>query len=284
MEYRSCDELENIGRAGAVSYEEFIGKTRIKKCRVLSSYWLCTEATKDGIAEHLNQDGFWESWITRWISANVKPNSVCIDGGATYGYYTFFLAQHGCKVFSIEANPKLIPLLEYSNYLNGTHDRVTIINRAIADESGKQIRLGYSDSIGGTSVNMSDRYGSICIDSLTLDELLMFEKKIDFIKLDISASEELAIQGMRKIMQVNPACVCIFEFAPAYYDNRGRKFFDRLSDQFSISCITEDGSEVPVYSYSFFDSLEKPWVMLVLKNREANESTNELISFLRNLS
>lgn len=281
MRYQDVKELEKIGRVGIISFDEQLGLRRIKRCRALSSYWLCTNPSKDGIAEHLNEDGFWESWVTQWISKNIPPGAVCIDGGATYGYYTFFLAQHGCRVYSIEANTDLIPLLEYSNFLNGTKDRVTVINRAISDRGGRQVRLGFSDTIGGTSINAGDAHGSICVHTMALDELLLIEKKIDFVKLDISASEALAWKGMQKIMQTNPSCVCILEFAPEYYPQKGRDFFNGLVEKQMVYYIDFTGKEIPLRDYGFFEDSKHNWLMLVIRNVSSIYPGNNIISALQ---
>ncbi len=281
MKYQSVEELEKIGRTGSISFDEQIGFKKIKRCRILSSYWLCTNPDKDGIAEHLNSDGYWESWITQWISANVSPGSVCVDAGATYGYYTFFLAQHGCRVYSIEANPELIPLLEYSNFLNGSSDRVSIINKAVSDNGGQQVRLGFTDTIGGTSINADDHYGSIHVNTIALDELLTIEKKIDFVKLDISASEALAWEGMQTIMRTNAMCTCVLEFAPAYYPHKGRDFFNRLQTKYMIYYIDYTGTETPLYDYSIFENSSNNWLMLVIRNISSINPANNILSVLQ---
>jgi FkbM family methyltransferase len=283
MEYQNQTELEHIGRTGARSVDEFIGARKIKRCRILSSYWVCTNFERDGISECLNNDGYWESWITLWMSANVRPGSVCIDAGATYGYYTFFLAQHGCKVYGIEANSDLIPLLEYSNYLNGSYDRVTIINRAVLDQSGQQVRLGYSDTIGGTSIHGGEQYGSVFVESMVLDELLQLEPKIDFIKLDISSSEERAWEGMQRIMQTNAHCVCIMEFAPDYYPGRGRNFFERIRSNYNVFYIDDNGGEVPISDFEFFATDKYNWRMLVIRNYSRGSEITDILSILQQL-
>lgn len=282
MKYQSVEELERIGRFGAITFSEQLGSTTINRCRALSSYWLCTFTKPDGIAEHLNRDGYWESWITQWMSVNVPPGSICIDAGATYGYYTFFLAQHGCKVYSIEANPELIPLLEYANYLNGSHDRVTIINKAAFDRSGHFVHLGFSDSIGGTSIN-AGKEGGLLIETIALDEILMFEPKIDFVKLDISSSEEVAWKGMRRIMQTNPDCICIMEFSPAYYRNRGRDFFQEIMSNHQVAYVDPTGVEIPLKDYSFFETDDQNWRMLVIRSVVKRQQPNNILTLLNAL-
>jgi FkbM family methyltransferase len=282
MKYQNVEELEKISKVGAVSFKEQIGNKTVNKCRALSSFWLCTFPSKDGIAEHLNADGYWESWITYWISANIQPGSVCVDAGSTYGYYTFFLAQHGCKVFSIEANSDLIPLLEYSNFLNGSFDRVTVLNKAVSDRSGQNVYLEFSNSIGGTSVT-KERRGGVLIETIALDELLLFEQKIDFIKLDISSSEVLAWQGMQQIMKSNPSCICIMEFSPSYYENRGKDFFEQIASAYQVAYINEKGEEVPLADYQFFEEDNQNWRMLVIKSNLRKKPSDDILSLLYSL-
>jgi FkbM family methyltransferase len=282
MKYQTIEELERISAFGAVSFNEQLGQQSIVRCRALASYWLCTFPNQDGIAEHLNKDGYWESWITQWISVNVQPGSVCIDAGATYGYYTFFLSHHGCKVYSIEANPALIPLLEYANYLNGSYDRVTILNKAVFDRSGYHGQLGFTDTIGGTSVS-ANKEGGILIETIALDELLMFEKRIDFVKLDISSSEEAAWKGMQRIMQSNPDCICIMEFAPVYYKNRGRDFFQEIASRYHIFYIDGTGAEVRLKDYSFFENDQQNWRMLVIRTVIDKQQPNNILTLLHAL-
>lgn len=285
MEYRTIEELEIIGKGGASSFDESIGNTPVKRCRCLSSFWVCTNTEKDGIAEHLHQDGFWESWITQWISMNIKPGSVCIDAGSTYGYYTFFFAQHGCKVYSIEANRELIPLLEYANYCNGSWDRVKIINKAVYNSSGKLVSLKYSDSIGGSNIkNENDSNGNLFVETIALDELLQFEKKIDFVKLDISGSEELAWKGMQKIMQTNPSCICIMEFSPAYYNNRGKDFFESFLVSHRVAYIDYTGAEIPLTDYGFFTTDKENWRMIIIRNKNSYlKEESDIISSIYHL-
>ena len=281
MRYSTTAELENIGRVGALAVDSSFAGEDIVKARALSSFWVCTYKKQDGISEHIAEDGFWESWITLWVSQHVAPGAVCIDAGANLGYYTFFLCQHGCKVYSFEANPALIGLLEYSSYLNGASDRVIIINKAVSDKSGESIRLGLTDSIGGTSINNDGKNGLIFVDSFKLDDLLISESKIDFIKLDIAGSEWNAIKGMQNIFLSNPKCICILEFCPVYYSDKGRGFFNFLQENFFVSRILYDGSEEAV-SEDFLDENNIDWIMFVIRTK-VRTMTNRLLNILKEL-
>lgn len=285
MEFFSTYDLEKISKAGTFFQPIKLGAKNLRKTRVLSSFWLCTNEGKDGIAEHLCEDGYWESWVTLWISKHVMPGSVCIDAGATYGYYSFFLAQHGCKVYSIEANPELVLLMEYSLQLNGANDRVKVINRAVSEKSDETVVLGFSDSIGGTSIRLANADKKIYVNTIALDEILEFEPKIDFVKLDIAGSEELAWRGMQHIRKVNPACVCLMEFSPVHYSNKGRDFFNQLLSDNYVSYINHDGDELLIYDFSIFEQTNYQWQMLVVRSKIVENLPNResIITYLQSI-
>ncbi len=271
MNYLNRAEVESMGAAGVRTYEITEGETHMQVCRQLSSYWLATKFTDNGIAEHFKNDGFWEAWITLWISKNVPPASVCIDAGANYGYYTFMLAQHGCKVIAVEANPELIPYLVKSIELNGCKDRVSVLNRAIADQSNKDIVLSVLESSLNTTIQdeegfFQNKTGEITIESLALDDLLpTIGQPIDFVKMDIEGSEEIAFKGMQKLWKVNPNFVLLMEFVPRHYEQRGKLFFEKVTGQYSISYVDYDGNEQPLDDYSFFETDTEELRMLVIR-------------------
>lgn len=285
MEFFSTYDLEKIGRAGSFFQVFRFGAKNLVKTRVLSSFWICTNEERDGIAEHLLEDGYWESWVTLWISKHVTPGSVCIDAGATYGYYSFFLAQHGCKVYSIEANPDLVLLLEYSLKLNGAGDRVKVLNKAVSDKGFETAVLGFSDSIGGTSIRLVNAERKIRVETMILDDILQLEPHVDFVKLDIAGSEELAWRGMQKIMKVNPACVCLMEFSPVHYSNYGRDFFNLLLEGNNISYIKHDGDEIAISDFLIFEQLNYQWQMLVIRSKivESLPNKKSVITYLQSI-
>lgn len=285
MEFFSTYDLEKISKAGVFFQPFKLGAQNLYKTRILSSFWLCTKEGKDGIAEHLREDGYWESWVTLWISKHVAPGSICIDAGATYGYYSFFLAQHGCKVYSIEANPELVLLLEYALQLNGAYDRIKVINSAVSEKSAETVALGFSDSIGGTSIRLTNAAKKIYVKTIALDEILEFEPRIDFVKLDIAGSEELAWKGMQNIIKVNPACICLMEFSPVHYTNKGRDFFNALLEESNVSYINHSGDELPLYDFSIFEQTNYQWQMLVIRSKVVHNLPDKksIITYLQSI-
>jgi len=248
MKYKDREDIETIGKTGAFNYSI----NNNIATRMLSSYWLYVEDKEDDFVPHLKRDGYWESWISLWISQNVKPGSICIDGGANYGYYTFQLLLHGCEVYAIEANPNLIPYLETSLQLNGSILPVTIINKAITDGSTETVFLNITESSLQSTVGI-ERNSLSTAEVKTIRLLDFIDKKIDFIKLDIEGNEGQTLADLIVLQNKYPDLVCLMEWVYDAYPNKSRELFDYIINNFQISYVEYDGSEVPVTEYSFIE-------------------------------
>lgn len=272
MNYYTREEVERFGKMGARSYDKYVefGKSgaAMAVSRQLSSYWICHKLYDKGLSYHFTNDGFWEAWITLWISRNVSPRSICIDAGANYGYYTFLLAQHGCaSVHAIEANPDLIPYLRESVKLNGCKDRVIIHNKAVADVSGRTLKLNLMEGSGDTTIRDSqDSIGNFEVITLALDDLAARLTKVDFVKMDIEGAEQLAWAGMQKLLFKNPNCVVLMEFAKEFFPDAGKAFFAQISKDFRVGYVDFDGIEQSL-DYQFMESDTERMRMLIIRRK-----------------
>lgn len=262
MKYRNRHDLERIGKAGVYQYTLPDGSMAT---RILSSYWLSVNDANDEFVPHLKRDGYWEAWISLWISQNVEPGSVCIDGGANYGYYTFQLLLHGCKVHAIEANPNLIPYLETSLSLNGNFP-LNIINKAITDGSTDKIILNITESPLHSTVSI-DRLVKEAVEVKTVRLLDFIDEKIDFIKLDIEGCEDQALPDLIELQKKYPKLVCLMEWVYAAYPDKSKELYKFIAENFNISYIDYSGKEVVVNSYNFIKLDELDLRMYVLRKK-----------------
>jgi FkbM family methyltransferase len=262
MKYLDRQDLEKIGSTGVQHYK--LPNNTIAT-RILSSYWLALKNGNDDFVPHLKKDGYWESWISLWVSQNVAPGSICIDGGANYGYYTFQLLLHGCKVFAIEANPNLIPYLKTSLSLNGNLP-LTIINSAITDGSTESVTLNIAKSPLHSSIffekNVTDKI------EVTTTRLKDFDKyDIDFIKLDIEGNENQALPDLIELQKKNPNLLCLMEWVYDTYPNKSKDLYEYIVDNFLVSYVDYDGTEVKVTSYDFIKNETIDLRMYVLRSK-----------------
>src|SRR5687768_3096220 len=129
MEYSTRAEVERIGRAG-VAWYQVDGAT---VARGLSSFWLYCEKDDTAFTPWMKSDGFWEAWITRWVSNQFPSHDHFIDVGANVGYYSMMAAKAGLHVTAYEPNPVVADLLERAAKRNRVEinlQRVALSNRA----------------------------------------------------------------------------------------------------------------------------------------------------------
>lgn len=271
MRYYSRKEVELIGKAGAYSYDDAIDGNGIIVSRQLASYWLATLPNDKGLSIHFKEDGFWEAWITLWISRNVSPNAICIDAGANYGYFAFQLATHGCEVYAIEANPMLIPFLQKSVELNNLQGRVHVLGAAVSRVTGKKIKLHVTESSCNSSINTYSHTNDVILKTVDVDTIALDDfsdiKPIDFIKMDIEGAEELAFDGMWRLLRMNPKCVVLFELVYELYPERAKLFYDKICKNFLLSYVDYDGNEQPVQGYSFIENDIEEVRMFVVRGK-----------------
>ena len=118
-----------------------------------------------------------------------------VDIGAHIGTFSLLASQHTYgKVIAVEASPKNFAVLD-RNIRDNKIKNIEALNFAAARKLG-QVRF----SGGGSGAHVSDGKDDIRVTAMPLDDILLSEKKIDFIKLDIEGYEIEAINGMKKVL------------------------------------------------------------------------------------
>lgn len=205
-------------------------------CRILGRYKMYVDTRDVTIAAHLLLEGYWETWLTQFMARLVRPGWTVADIGANYGYYTLLMADlvgAGGRVVAVEPNPEAAALLRRSVFLNGFGAWTAIHEVAAGAEDGGTATLLVPRAMtGGASI--SDVAALSLPDIVehrvpvaTLDALLADEARIDFLKIDVEASEERIIAGMERIFaRGRPPMV--LEFNPARYGDP-RAFLSHLT-------------------------------------------------------
>lgn len=82
--------------------------------RVLDMFDLVVLNDDQSLTPCLVNDGFWEAWISSWLTRWIRPGMTFIDVGANCGYYTMLaeklVGQHG-HVVAYEPNPVYVETL-----------------------------------------------------------------------------------------------------------------------------------------------------------------------------
>lgn len=160
--------------------------------------------------------GVTEKEITNYFINVVKPGDICLDLGASIGWFTLlfsYLTNEKGKVYSFEPRKDIREILKENVQLNNFNS-VIISDYAIADRKGK--RDFYIDKDPGKDsffryVPKAKIVRSVKIKTINLDGYFPKKSRIDFIKMDIEGAEYLALRGAKRILKENPHLKIICE-------------------------------------------------------------------------
>jgi FkbM family methyltransferase len=184
--------------------------------------------TRDlSLTPHLLLDGYWELWITKAIQSLIHDGMHVVEIGANVGYYTVLMAQligKSGQLVAFEANPDIFGCLHQNVEINGYLSRVTLVNRAVTEKSGKiafsKLRRHWgSSSIINFTPEFLDRYhdevDQVEVGTISLDDYFAgIDQGIDLVKIDAEGSEPYILDGMQAVLARNPAIKLIVEFVP----------------------------------------------------------------------
>jgi FkbM family methyltransferase len=226
-------------------------------------------------APHYMLEGYWEMEVTTVIRRFMKPDTIFIDAGSNFGYFSIIAANHikTGRIISIEPNPGLIPIIERSYTANGFSNIATAVNVAVSDKEGSAKLHTFSGIFGGSTLqevgdNKVDKV--IQVKVTTIDKLVGELKlpKVDLIKMDIEGYEEIAYTGMKETIARNPNLILFVEYSIGRYKD-GRKFLSSLQKDFgNIYRIQPDSTLLKIKDY---DQLHKicpeDWSMLIMSHK-----------------
>lgn len=195
----------NFARALIAEYQHLNGE---KYHRILDGRKFCIDfAEKDPAMHEILMDmvlhGEYEPNTTKLVKEHVKPGDVCLDVGASIGYFTTLLAKCAGptgKVIAIEATKNQFPYLQRNIEANELTN-VEAHNVAASDTEEEiliQCNAGNVNKVRG----------------IPLDTIV--KVPIDFMKMDIDGSEPRALKGMIETIERSPKMKLCIEYYPEY--------------------------------------------------------------------
>jgi FkbM family methyltransferase len=250
MAVMARDRLEESCRR--LASPVYMGKG-VALCRILGRYKFYVSTQDDGFGANVLLDGYWESWLTRFMARTVRRGELAVDVGANFGYYSLLLADlvgpEG-RLYAIEPNPEVASLLERSLLLNGFSARTRLCRVAAgAGEGTATLYVPEREPKNATLFAAAGALpgGRVKVPVASLDRLLGAERPIGFIKIDAEGGEEAIIAGMSRIFKrQRPPMVLEFN-AARYADAEG--FLGRLAELYGrLRFIDYDGRAVEISS------------------------------------
>lgn len=172
--------------------------------------------------------GPMEPGLAKLFRRLVKPGSAVIDVGANIGYFTLLAAkllEGSGKVYSFEPTPQTFKLLKDNIQVNGLFetDLIELRQAAVTDRAGRAMLSTFSGDCGHNTLFRDDQAdGEVEVTTVSLDEILPSDAKIDLIKVDSEGSELLVFRGMKNLIAHNPRVHIVLEFAPVHLRRAGQ--------------------------------------------------------------
>jgi FkbM family methyltransferase len=233
---------------------------------VLNQFYLYVDPNDSSVAYHLINEGYWESWITTWMTRVIEPEWNCLDIGANFGYYTgVFASLTTGDVLAFEPNPVIASMLNKSVEKNGWTN-VRVKPCAVGSEDAT-LTLALVDNFqGSASLNMTEEdfraWGentrTYDVPVKRLDDAVGRRKKWDFIKIDVEGWEPEVFKGAEKVLSYNP--LIAVEITPAH----PTEFLDMLFNDYAVTSIGVTGDEEVV---TRADIPVREWWMLALRKK-----------------
>lgn len=184
------------------------------------------------------QHGIWEPRTTWAVKKFTKEGDICIDVGASIGWFTMQFARRAGptgKVFAFEPTPNQIPYITENVRKNGFKDIVKIFNVGAWDKT-EDIKL---------PVNAGVKYES---KGVAIDDVLEAEgiQQIDLAKIDVDGPEVKVLKGLERTIKRSSNMKLIIEYYPKYILDAGDKpeeFQKFIKNYFKVSIIPSDYTE-----------------------------------------
>jgi len=183
---------------------------------------------------HLILHGVYESEITKYFLNNVKEDSVFLDIGANFGYYTCLVSKKidagkGGKVYSFEPNRNAFELLQKNIMLNWINSSGVFLNNfALSDSEGEVSFKNYKYRFGGSQFYTEDESSDaintmevVKVSTKTLDSYLGESSKVDFMKIDVEGAEFKVLKGAEKTIDRSNDVKIVLEWSISQFKGHG---------------------------------------------------------------
>lgn len=142
----------------------------------------------------------YEPDVWKLLLPQVRHGDCIVDIGAHYGLYAIALAKRTGpqgQVIAIEADPTNAEVLRAHAKLNGVHLNVEVVQQALSDQEGET--AWHSQDMQSVAKPSKDEIDGPSVQMTTLD-IVVGNRRVDIILVDIEGYEELALRGGRELL------------------------------------------------------------------------------------
>jgi len=155
---------------------------------------------------------FFEMGILQELQFFIKKNAVIFDIGANIGNHSIYWAikSNAKKIYSFEPVHDTFNILKKNIALNKVTEKVKIFNIGLSNEKvNGSISFYNPENIGSTQIKQ-DLNGNLSLEKL--DNIIIIEDTIDFLKIDVEGHELEVLQGGKETIKAYKPIIFIESF------------------------------------------------------------------------
>lgn len=184
----------------------------------------------------------WEADLSSLLTNAANPDTVFVDVGANFGYFTCLLGSrigrtgHG-KVYTIEPNPAMATLLRKNISINWSMAPIDVSECAAADvESTMDFAIPKNSASNASLLNKADNNQRSDTDIIKvpvrpLDQIIPAGTIVDLMKVDVEGYEYLVLEGAQRVISESNNIKIVLEWSREQFQTAGHTV-EQLLDQF----------------------------------------------------
>jgi FkbM family methyltransferase len=140
--------------------------------------------------------GRWETTTIEEADKLLHRGDLLFDIGAWVGPLTLWEAARGVEVIAVEPDPVAFDLLTQHVIINGFKDLVTLVEKAVTDDSALTVVLNIKESGGNaysSIIKREELQSRAIVETVTIYELIREYGKPTAIKMDIEGGESIVL-------------------------------------------------------------------------------------------
>jgi len=166
-------------------------------------------------------DGVLDGEHLENMKRTLKPGDTFVDAGANIGQYSLFasycVGEKG-KVISFEPVKNIFNQFNDSVEINNIKN-IDLYNKGCGDENKKMVINKKDGDMGGSSIielGFGSKKTTELVEVIVLDDILINENRVDFIKIDVEGFEYEVLLGLKKTIEKYKPRLLI-EYSPHIY-------------------------------------------------------------------
>jgi len=191
--------------------------------------------------------GGYEPQMSALVKGLLRPGDVFVDIGANEGYFSTLaskLVSDG-RVFAVEPQGRLIPVIEENLRLNGARN-ATVSRLALAERNGTAtIHLQASTNTGFSGLFNPGRRGTgtETVPTMTLDDYFAQNRigRVRLMKVDCEGGEKLVLEGGRETLRSKCIEVLAWEYHPLVLTEEEIGVMDQFLRECGYSFLNLEG-------------------------------------------